>query len=85
MCVSLPTSELFVVNIYQRFATLSKYLPFLPAFGGGTARFQPVFVDDIAKAVEIISRRNRGMDARVAGKIFEAGGPESEKPSLPCA
>ncbi|KAL1760914.1 hypothetical protein FB107DRAFT_202210 [Schizophyllum commune] len=63
-------------SFFNRFATLSKYLPFLPAFGGGTARFQPVFVDDIAKAVEIISRRNRGMDTRVAGKIFEAGGPE---------
>ena len=26
----------------QRFATLAKYLPFLPVFGGGTSLFQPV-------------------------------------------
>lgn len=26
----------------QRFATLAKFLPFLPVFGGGTSLFQPV-------------------------------------------
>ncbi|KAL1748969.1 hypothetical protein HDZ31DRAFT_59856 [Schizophyllum fasciatum] len=63
-------------SFFNRFAELSKYLPFLPAFGGGTAKFQPVFVGDIAKAIEIISRRDRDIESRVAGKILEAGGPE---------
>ncbi|TRM65876.1 hypothetical protein BD626DRAFT_546301 [Schizophyllum amplum] len=63
-------------SFFNRFSELSKYLPFLPAFGGGTSRFQPVFVDDIAKAIEIISRRDPDIEARVAGKVIEAGGPE---------
>ena len=53
-------------------------LPFLPVFGGGTSRFQPVYVDDIARVVEIIARRDPTVDRMTSGKIIEAGGPEGE-------
>ncbi|KZP25437.1 NAD(P)-binding protein [Athelia psychrophila] len=62
--------------IIQRFSQLSRYLPFLPVFGGGTARFQPVFSGDIARAVEIIAREDKDIRKAVAGKIIEAGGPD---------
>ena len=62
----------------QKFAQLSKILPFLPVFGGGQARFQPVYVGDIARAVEIISREDKSIRGAVAGKIVEAGGPDGQ-------
>jgi uncharacterized protein YbjT (DUF2867 family) len=52
-------------------------------FGGGTSRFQPVFVGDIGRAVEIASRKDQEVQDAVAGKIVEAGGPESEYISEP--
>lgn len=60
----------------QRFAKLAKYLPFLPVFGGGRSRFQPVYVGDVAKAVEVVSRDDLEVVNQVGGKIVEAGGPE---------
>ncbi|KAF7981130.1 hypothetical protein HWV62_34867 [Athelia sp. TMB] len=55
---------------------LSRYLPFLPVFGGGTSRFQPVYSGDIARAVEIIAKDDKDIRKTVAGKIVEAGGPD---------
>lgn len=63
-------------GFFPRFAQLSQVLPFLPVFGGGTALFQPVFVGDIARVVEIIARNDKDVDNLVQGKIIEAGGPE---------
>lgn len=63
----------------QRFATLSKVLPFLPVFDGGKTKFQPVYVGDIARLVEIISRNDPKVRKAVDGHIIEAGGPEGEK------
>ena len=73
----------------QRFATLAKFLPFLPVFGGGVVRFQyvtisckrgaddrPVYAGDIARAVEICCRDDRQVIDAVGGKIIEAGGPD---------
>ena len=62
--------------VSQRFAQLSKILPFMPVFGGGMTRFQPVFVGDVARAVEIISRDDEGVKQSIKGKIMEAGGPD---------
>jgi hypothetical protein len=56
---------------------MSKFLPFLPVFRGGQSRFQPVYVGDIARAVELISRKDPAIEKHVAGKFLEAGGPES--------
>jgi NADH dehydrogenase len=42
----------------------------LPLIGGGHGKFQPVYVGDIARAIEVCL----GNDA-TAGRIFELGGP----------
>ncbi|VDB85272.1 unnamed protein product [Peniophora sp. CBMAI 1063] len=63
-------------SFFNRFATLSKFLPFLPVFGDGSTRFQPVFVDDLAQLVEIISRQDPAIRSEVAGRVIEAGGPD---------
>ena len=50
----------------------------MPVFGGGQTKFQPVYVGDVARAVEIASRVD-DLEALSStnGKVFEAGGPES--------
>ncbi|GLK83460.1 complex I NDUFA9 subunit family protein [Ancylobacter defluvii] len=58
-------------NFFNRFAAMSRLAPALPLIGGGTTRFQPVFVGDVAaavaKAVDEIAR---------PGTVYELGGPE---------
>ncbi len=50
---------------------MSRLAPFLPLIGGGTTRFQPVYVEDVAEAVA------RAVDGKLdAGKIYELGGPD---------
>jgi NADH dehydrogenase len=60
-------------GLFNRFAQLSRYLPVLPVFGKGDTRFQPVFVGDIGRLVEILTR-NAVNDAD--GRIIEAAGPD---------
>jgi uncharacterized protein YbjT (DUF2867 family) len=57
-------------DFFNRFAALARLSPFLPLFGGGTNRFQPVYVGDVAMAVERALARG---DLR--GQTFELGGP----------
>ncbi|EJD03619.1 NAD-binding protein [Fomitiporia mediterranea MF3/22] len=63
-------------GFFARFATLSTFLPFMPVFGGGTTKFQPVYAGDIARAVEIASRSEDQAMKATSGKVFEAGGPD---------
>ncbi|OCF36895.1 NADH dehydrogenase [Kwoniella heveanensis BCC8398] len=63
-------------SFFNRFAILAKYLPFLPVFGGGVVRFQPVYAGDIARAVEICCRDDEEVVRQVGGRIIEAGGPD---------
>ncbi|KAF8203016.1 hypothetical protein BJ912DRAFT_337228 [Pholiota molesta] len=63
-------------DFFNRFAKLSRIMPFLPVFGGGKSRFQPVYVGDLASLVELISRNDTTVRELVAGKIIEAGGPQ---------
>lgn len=63
-------------SFFTRFSTLAKYLPFLPVFGGGTSRFQPVYAGDVAKAVEVATRSDESVVQDTGGKIIEAGGPD---------
>jgi len=58
-------------DFINRFAKMIKMLPIVPVIGGDT-KFQPVFVDDVAKAV-IEALAN---PAQYAGKTLELGGPE---------
>ncbi|KAF9040468.1 NAD(P)-binding protein [Hymenopellis radicata] len=62
-------------DFFNRFSRLSKFLPFLPVFGGGSSLFQPVFVDDLARLVDLIAK-DASVAKEVQGKIIEAGGPE---------
>lgn len=57
-------------DFFNRFAQIAMLSPALPLIGGGQTKFQPVFVDDIAKAVRIILEQQES-----AGKTYELGGP----------
>ena len=58
-------------QLFNRFAAMARFSPALPLIGGGTTKFQPVFVGDIAQAV------TRLIDAGIAsGHTYEFGGPE---------
>lgn len=58
-------------QLFNRFAALAGYSPFLPLIGGGRTKMQPVYVGDVAAAIA----------AALAGKarpqtVYELGGPE---------
>lgn len=53
------------------FARLSVLAPALPLIGGGKTRFQPVYVDDVAKTVVAALTK-----PQLQGKIIELGGPD---------
>jgi NADH dehydrogenase len=58
-------------NFFNRFAALSRVSPVLPLIGGGRTRFQPVFVGDVAEAIDLL------IECEVAsGELYEFGGPE---------
>ncbi len=58
-------------DFFNRFASLARISPFLPLIGGGTTKFQPVFVGDVAEAIaKAVEGEAEG------GKIYELGGPE---------
>ena len=56
-------------DFFNRFAGMTRMSPVLPVVGGDT-RFQPVYVDDVARAAEM------GVTGDAAGGIYELGGPE---------
>ena len=57
-------------HFFNRFAGLTRISPALPLIGGGTGKFQPVYVGDVADAVMAAVSR-----ADAAGKTYELGGP----------
>jgi NADH dehydrogenase len=58
-------------DFFNRFAAMARFSPALPLIGGGTTKFQPVFVGDVAQAV------TRLIDAgTTSGRTYELGGPE---------
>lgn len=58
-------------NFFNQFASILRFAPAFPLFGGGKTRFQPVYVGDIAEAVVKVLG-----DSTSQGKIFELAGPE---------
>jgi len=58
-------------DFFNRFAALARISPALPLIGGGTTRFQPVFVGDVAAAIADAVDGN----ARL-GTVYELGGPD---------
>jgi uncharacterized protein YbjT (DUF2867 family) len=58
-------------EFFNRLAAMAQISPFLPLIGGGQTKFQPVYVGDVAAAV------NAAVDGKAkAGAIYELGGPE---------
>ncbi len=57
-------------GFFNRFAALAQFLPALPLYGGGTTRFQPVYVGDVADAAMAAIER-----PEPAGRTYELGGP----------
>jgi NADH dehydrogenase len=74
-----PTATIFRPSIifgpeddfFNRFAAMARLSPILPLIGGGATRFQPVFVGDVALAVE-----KAVAGAAKSGTVYELGGPE---------
>lgn len=58
-------------GFFNRFAELTRFGPVLPITGGAT-KFQPVHVDDVAKAAEA------AVLGQVDAGIYELGGPDVE-------
>jgi uncharacterized protein YbjT (DUF2867 family) len=56
-------------EFFNRFAQMTRFGPILPVVGADT-RFQPVYVDDVAKAAVM------GVAGQAAPGIYELGGPE---------
>ena len=56
-------------RFFNRFAAMTRLGPVLPIVGGET-RFQPVFVDDVARAAAMAAL------GRAAPGVYELGGPE---------
>ena len=57
-------------GFFNKFAGMARFSPALPLIGGGTTKFQPVFVGDVAEALATIV--DRGM---ADAKTYELGGP----------
>ena len=58
-------------DFFNRFAAMARISPALPLIGGGKTRFQPVYVGDVARAIQA------GLERKdTAGRIFEIGGPK---------
>jgi NADH dehydrogenase len=57
-------------RLFNKFASLARFVPALPLVGGGRTRFQPVFVGDVAAAVQRAVE-----DTGTRGKTYELGGP----------
>jgi uncharacterized protein YbjT (DUF2867 family) len=57
-------------SFFNRFAAIARVAPAIPLIGGGRTRFQPVYVDDVARAIVA------ALDHPAApGKTYELGGP----------
>jgi len=57
-------------DFFNRFAAMARLNWALPLVGGGTTRFQPVYVGDVADAVMAALER-----PEAAGRTYELGGP----------
>lgn len=58
-------------EFFNRFGAMARTSPILPVAGANTL-FQPVYVDDVARAAEM------AVQGKVEGGIYELGGPEVE-------
>ena len=59
-------------SFVNRLASLFRYAPFIPLYGGGEARYQPVYVSDVSSAIVRILE-----DPETRGRTYELGGPRA--------
>ena len=57
-------------DFFNKFAWLARLSPVLPLIGGGHTKFQPVFVGDVAAAIQRCLT-----DSTTSSKTYELGGP----------
>ena len=57
-------------GFFEKFASMAQISPALPLVGGGTTRFQPVYVGDVGQALARMV-----IDPACAGQTYELGGP----------
>lgn len=58
-------------HFFNTFAKIAEISPVLPVFKKGKTLFQPVYVDDVAKAIEVM------IDQRIKAQVYELGGPQT--------
>ncbi|NDA63487.1 MAG: complex I NDUFA9 subunit family protein [Chitinophagia bacterium] len=58
-------------SFFNRFAEMTNFMPMLPLIGGGHTQFQPVYVQDVVRAIIHVMR-----DQKTIGQCYELGGPE---------
>ena len=58
-------------DFFNRFGAMAEAFSFLPLVGGGKTKFQPVYVDDVARAMLSALASNAA-----EGKTYELGGPK---------
>jgi uncharacterized protein YbjT (DUF2867 family) len=58
-------------HFFSRFAAMIRTSPILPLIGGGTTKFQPVFVDDVTAGLSELLKHSD-----TAGQTYEFGGPQ---------
>ena len=58
-------------NFFNRFADMARKSPVIPLIGGGHTKMQPVYVGDVARAVNLALAGHAK-----PGAIYELGGPE---------
>jgi len=64
-------------NFFNRFASLAMTAPALPLPGGGKMRMQPVYIEDVARAIMASLGLGAGKLAKSPkGKVYELGGPD---------
>ena len=58
-------------KFFNRFASIARLSPFLPLFGGGKSKFQPVYVEDLCDAIIKCAE-----SSLLESRIIELGGPQ---------
>lgn len=56
-------------DFFNRFAHMAQFAPALPLIGGGTTKFQPAYVGDVADAIA------KAINQGTTGETYELGGP----------
>jgi len=59
-------------QFFNRFASMARFSPILPAIGGGKTKVQPVYAGDVADAITAAIT-----NTETRGKTYELGGPRT--------